>query len=125
MLSWQAYRRNVPRYGVARLVFFGSVAVFFAVMPLLEGAAYGSSTLGVGAGILIPVIAKAWVIDDPERTLRALRGLGIALPLACLAYQYGKLAPHFFGIISALGVGWATMWVVLMTDSDVGPQSET
>lgn len=67
----------------------------------------------------MPALGRAWVVRDPQRTVSALRGLGIAIPLATLAYQYAKLPPSFVGIVAALAVGWATTWVLLMTDSEV------
>ncbi len=121
MISWQAYRRNVPRFGVARLVFFSSVALLFLAMPLLEGHAYWSSPIGVVVGIVVPVLGRAWVVSDPQRTLAALRALGIALPVAAIAYQYAKLPPSFLGIAACLAVAWATIWVLLMSDSEVAP----
>ncbi len=119
MISWQAYRRNVPLYAGARLIFFASVALLLFLLPLLEGLAYWSSPLGVVIGIVVPLLGRAWVVRDPQRTLAALRGLGIAIPLVVLAYQYGKLPPIFIGIPAALAVGWASIWVLLMMDDEV------
>lgn len=124
-MSWQSYRRNVPRFGVARLVFFAGVALLLLALPLLEGIAYWSSPVGVGIGIVVPVLGRAWVVEDPQRTVAVLRGLGLVLPLAVLAYQYAKLPPSFVGVAAALAVGWATIWVLLMTDSEVAPLTDT
>jgi hypothetical protein len=102
-------------------VFFAAVALLLLALPLLEGTAYWSSPVGVVAGILVPVIARAWIVREPQRTLAVLRGLAIAIPLAGLAHQYAKLPPIFVGIPAALAVGWATIWLLLMTDSEVVP----
>lgn len=121
MISWRAYRRNVPRYGVARLVFFAGVAVLLAALPLLEGMAYWSSPVGVAVGVIVPLLGRAWIVKDPPRTMTALRALGLALPLAALVHQYAELPPSFVGVPAALAVAWATTWVLLMMDSDVAP----
>ena len=115
MISWQAYRRNVPRYGVARLVFFAAVALLLALLPILEGRAYWSAPVGVGIGIVGPLLCRVWIVSKPQRTVAVLRGLGIALPVAALAHQYAKLPPSFVGIVAALAIAWASIWVLLMT----------
>lgn len=104
---------------MARLVFFAGVSLLLAALPLLESDAYWSAPVGVVSGIVIPVLGRAWVVKDPQRTLGALRVLGVAIPLAAFAYQYAKLPPSFIGIPAALAVAWATIWVLLMTDSEV------
>jgi hypothetical protein len=106
---------------VARLVFFTAVSVLLALLPLLESAACWSSPVGVAIGIVVPVLCRAWIVRDPQRTIAVLRGLGVALPLAALTYQYAKLPTSFVGGVSALAVGWAAIWVLLMTESEVAP----
>lgn len=102
-------------------MFFAGVAVLLAALPLLESNAYWTAPVGVALGIIVPVVGRAWVVKDPQRTLHALRVLGFAIPVAALAYQYAKLPPSFIGVPAALAVGWAMTWVLLMTDSDVVP----
>ena len=111
----------MPRFAVVRLIFFAGVTLLFLALPLLEGADYLPSTMGALLGLVIPVAAKPRIVSSPTRTMAFLRLHSFALTAAIVGKQVLSPPLWFIGVIAALGVSWASIWTVLMTDSEVVP----
>lgn len=121
MFSWRAYRRNVPRFGIARLIFFVAVTALFLALPLLSGAVHFPSTLLALLG-LCPLLFRSVLTSVPERMMLILRIDAVLIGLTTLAVGQFDIGPWGVGAVAFLSVGWAATWFVLVSDDQIEAQ---